>query len=76
LRDVPVDPKVCVFGEVGLAGEVRGVSHARRRVQEASKFGFKTCILPTSSADEGVDAALEITPAARIEEVLEAGLGG
>ena len=41
-----IDPKTIVFGEVGLAGEVRAVSQADKRVQEAKKLGFTTCIMP------------------------------
>ena len=41
-----IDEKTVIFGEVGLAGEVRAVSHAQQRVNEAVKLGFKTCILP------------------------------
>ncbi|TCL58994.1 DNA repair protein RadA/Sms [Kineothrix alysoides] len=41
-----IDSKIIVFGEVGLSGEVRAVSMARQRVQEAKKLGFTTCILP------------------------------
>ena len=40
-----IDPKTIVFGEVGLAGEVRAVSQADKRVQEAKKLGFTTCIM-------------------------------
>ena len=39
------------FGEVGLTGEVRGVSMAQQRVNEAKKLGFTTCILPKVSLD-------------------------
>ncbi len=45
-RDVPVDDQMMVFGEVGLSGEVRAVNMAEKRVQEAAKLGFTTCILP------------------------------
>ena len=41
-----IDSKTVIFGEVGLAGEVRAVSQAQQRVNEAIKLGFKTCILP------------------------------
>lgn len=44
--DKPIDEKTICFGEVGLSGEVRGVSMAEQRVQEAKKLGFKCCILP------------------------------
>ncbi|HIZ78903.1 MAG TPA: DNA repair protein RadA [Candidatus Lachnoclostridium stercorigallinarum] len=46
LKDRPIDPKTVIFGEVGLSGEVRGVSMAEQRVNEAVKLGFETCILP------------------------------
>ena len=42
----PIDEKTLVFGEVGLSGEVRSVSQASQRVQEAKKLGFTTVILP------------------------------
>lgn len=45
-RDIVIDDKVMVFGEVGLSGEVRAVSMAEQRVQEARKLGFTTIILP------------------------------
>lgn len=45
-KNVPVDPHMIIFGEVGLAGEVRGVSMAPQRVKEAAKLGFTSCILP------------------------------
>jgi len=46
LRDMPVPPDSCVFGEIGLAGEVRAVSHAERRAIEAARLGFERCVLP------------------------------
>ena len=45
-RDKVIDEKVLAFGEVGLSGEVRAVSQAAGRVQEAKKLGFTTVILP------------------------------
>ena len=44
--DKPIDEKTICFGEVGLSGEVRGVSMAEQRVLEAKKLGFERCILP------------------------------
>lgn len=41
-----VDEQTVIFGEVGLAGEVRAVSQVQQRVNEAIKLGFTTCILP------------------------------
>lgn len=48
-KDRPVDAKTIIFGEVGLAGEVRAVSMADQRVNEAVKLGFETCVLPEVS---------------------------
>ena len=45
-RDIVIDDKTLVFGEVGLSGEVRAVSMAEQRVHEARKLGFTTIILP------------------------------
>ena len=45
-RNREVSNKTIVFGEVGLTGEVRGVSMAGQRVEEAGKLGFETCIMP------------------------------
>lgn len=47
-RNVPVSPKLMAFGEVGLSGEVRSVSMAQRRVAEAGKLGFDTCLIPAT----------------------------
>ena len=45
-KDIVIDDKLLVFGEVGLSGEVRAVSMAEQRVLEARKLGFTTIILP------------------------------
>ena len=41
-----IDDKMIAFGEIGLSGEVRGVSMVEQRVSEAAKLGFTTCVLP------------------------------
>ena len=41
-----IDDKLIAFGEIGLSGEVRGVSMAQQRVAEAAKLGFTTCVVP------------------------------
>ena len=46
LRDFTVPDSALVFGEVGLSGEIRAVSQAQQRVQEAKKLGFQTVMLP------------------------------
>lgn len=52
LKDHAVDEKTIVFGEVGLSGEVRAVSMAEQRVNEAVKLGFDACILPQICLDK------------------------
>lgn len=51
-RNIAIDPYAIVFGEVGLTGEVRAVSMAEKRVIEAAKLGFKTCIMPKANLDK------------------------
>ncbi|AIQ61184.1 DNA repair protein RadA [Paenibacillus borealis] len=48
-RDIPTKPYDVFFGEVGLTGEVRGVSRAEMRVKEAAKLGFRRVIMPEKS---------------------------
>ncbi len=50
-RNRPVDEGLVAFGEVGLSGEVRGVSSVEQRVHEAQKMGCTTCIIPKSNMD-------------------------
>ncbi len=51
-RNTVIPSDTVVFGEVGLAGEVRGVSMAEARVREACKLGFRQCIMPKTNADK------------------------
>lgn len=46
LKDEVINGDVTAFGEIGLAGEIRAVSNAELRIKEASKLGFKKCIIP------------------------------
>ena len=48
-KDIPVNEDTIVFGEIGLAGEVRSVSMVEQRVNEAKKLGFKRAIVPSSN---------------------------
>ena len=50
---VPSD--TVIIGEVGLAGEIRGVTNVLQRVKEADKMGFKTCIIPKSNYDKTME---------------------
>ncbi len=44
--DKPIEPKTVIFGEVGLAGEVRAVGNPEQRIKEAGRLGFQRCIMP------------------------------
>ena len=46
LTDKIIPDKLIAIGEIGLAGEVRNVSHIIKRVEEARRMGFETCIVP------------------------------
>ena len=49
LCDKIIPDKLMVFGEVGLGGEIRAVSHVRERVKEGARLGFEKCIIPKQS---------------------------
>ncbi len=49
LKNIPIGKDVVVIGEVGLTGEVRSVNMIDKRLKEAEKLGFKTCIIPESN---------------------------
>lgn len=47
-----IEPDILVFGEVGLGGEVRGISQSEVRVKEASRLGFRRCLLPNQNQEK------------------------
>src|SRR6266403_565750 len=49
-KEKSIDAKTVFFGEVGLAGEIRGISQAEARVKESGKLGFERCVLPMSNS--------------------------
>jgi DNA repair protein RadA/Sms len=61
LRNRPLPVDVVVFGEVGLAGEVRATSHAGLRIREAVQLGFARCVLPEGNIAPG-DVPAGMTP--------------
>lgn len=54
LTDKVVSDKTIAFGEIGLGGELRNISHAEQRLSEAQRMGFEKCILPAQSL-KGID---------------------
>ena len=75
LADHPLPPDLVSFGEVGLAGELRQVAHASRRLAEAARLGFTRAIVPANSAN-GVDGISLIRVATLNEALLAVGLRG
>src|SRR5262245_23160678 len=71
LRNRPIRPGTAVFGEVGLAGEVRGTSQAPLRLREAAQMGFTRVIVPEGNvARDEAPAGCEIVPVRHVGEAL------
>jgi DNA repair protein RadA/Sms len=72
LRNRTIRAGTAVFGEVGLAGEVRGVSQAALRVREAAQMGFTRCVLPEGNCSpDDVPASIELVGVRTVSEALE-----
>jgi len=72
LRNRPLGKDLVVFGEIGLAGEVRPVQRGQERIREAAKLGFRRAILPAANMPKKAEAGIELLPVKRLEEALEA----
>ena len=71
LRDRPLPRDLVVFGEVGLAGEIRPVQNGPERLREAAKHGFQRAIVPAANAPKKGISGIAITGLTRIQEALE-----
>jgi DNA repair protein RadA/Sms len=69
-RNRPLPAQTALFGEVGLAGEVRGAGQAALRIREAAQMGFTRCILPARNVPEAGDG-IELVGVRTLEEALE-----
>ncbi len=69
-RNRPVPPHTALFGEVGLAGEVRGVGQTALRIREAAQMGFTRCILPARSVPDERGEDVELVGVETLEEAL------
>jgi DNA repair protein RadA/Sms len=70
-RNRPLPPDTAVFGEVGLAGEVRGAGQAALRIREAAQMGFRRCVLPARNVPAAGEAGIELAGVATLAEALE-----
>lgn len=71
-RDRPLPHDLAIFGEVGLAGEIRPVPSGQERLQEAAKHGFKRVILPRANAPKKSVDGVEIIAVDRLSDALDA----
>ena len=73
LRNRAIPSDVVVFGEVGLAGEIRATTQAALRVREASQLGFKRCVVPDGNlAPADTPSGMTITGVRTVGEALDA----
>jgi DNA repair protein RadA/Sms len=74
LKDKPINDKAIAFGEIGLAGELRSVTHIEARVSEANRLGFEKCILPYHCLDHigGKFDQLELVGVKNVKQAFEA----
>ncbi|MDX9872296.1 MAG: DNA repair protein RadA [Clostridia bacterium] len=73
LKNKPAPTGLVAMGEIGLTGEVRGVSHLSKRLQEAKKLGFTICLVPSGSTIEKV-TGLDIYEVKTVSDALRIGL--
>ena len=72
VRNRPLRPGTAVFGEVGLAGEIRAVSQASLRVREAAQMAFTRCVLPDGNcAPDEAPPGLELAGVKNISQALD-----
>ena len=71
LKNKPLSGKLIVFGEVGLAGEVRPVQRGQERLREAAKLGFKQAIIPAANAPKQEIPGIEVHAVTRIAEAVD-----
>ena len=71
-RDRPLPRELVVFGEVGLAGEIRPVPGGIERLREAAKHGFRRAIVPKANAPKTPIKGIEVVGVSKIAQALEA----
>jgi len=71
-RNQPLPRDLVVFGEVGLAGEIRPVANGQERLREAAKHGFRRAIVPAANAPKQAVKGVEVVPVRKIAEALDA----
>ena len=75
LKDYPIKDGVLAFGEIGLAGEIRAISHCEQRIKEAARLGFDKCIVPKHnlrSLPDELKNQIEVVGVRTIRQAFEA----
>ena len=72
LKNNPLPSKSLVFGEVGLAGEIRPVQRGQERIKEAAKLGFETVFIPTANKPKQRIEGLRIVTIDRVADAIGA----
>ena len=71
LTDRPIPGKIVVFGEVGLAGEVRPAPRGQDRLKEAAKLGFEKAIVPKANAPKSKIAGIDVIAVERVDQAVQ-----
>ncbi len=74
LRNYPLPQKLVMFGEIGLAGEIRPVQSGSERIKEAAKHGFTHAIIPSANAPKKENSDLALLKVQHLKEVLSSKL--
>jgi len=75
-RSARVNPDLVAIGEVGLSGELRAVSQLEKRLSEAAKLGFKSCLLPPLQSGQKLPPEIEPIAVSSLSQALKLGLEG
>ncbi|MBP6188772.1 MAG: DNA repair protein RadA [Azonexus sp.] len=70
LKNKPLPSKLIVFGEVGLAGEIRPAPRGQERLKEAAKLGFTRALIPEANRPKQAIAGMEVMAVKRVEEAV------
>ena len=71
LTDRPIPEKAAVFGEIGLAGEVRPAPRGQERLREAAKLGFEKIIIPRANTPKAKISGVEVLPVERVDQAVQ-----
>ena len=73
--DIALDEKICITGEVGLAGEIRPVNRIDQRIKEAEKLGFERIILPAGQKYDSRNLKIKVVEVSRVLDAFKILLG-